>query len=774
MQGDNQVIVTTGTNYDYRPSGDSVPNITTQSSPWIHSNLWNWMDGTHSDVISPVIDLNAFGPVASVYPQDYLVPGSEYTWTPPDIVENTMFNVGASISQPMIFNTGLSVSRSMSQTIFPSAGGTQTLTINVIPEEAMGRLDIHGNANFGVFQGIATITSASGESISVSPDGLWFHVRIDSPVVGAAYQCQVTIAVNPLPAGVTALEYKPNLSVQNVNIIDGGTSFGNNLSGNTWNLNGSASLGIYTWQAVGDYQFNWEEIVTKQVTWDGSGRYIYPPPTQEEINQAIEDGIAWVRSQQDPVTGAWYWGRPELGPYQPEEPEMPNVGMTGFAVWSLLHGHVPQTDSQVQAGIQYILSQQDLNPTSNDYGSFGQRGRTYETGLAILALRATNNPDYLDEIALAAQYLINSQNDEDKNYPCYPVPFTSDDWAYGGWDYGYHSVFTSIWTPGGPIPCGPYIRADMSNSQFAIIGLIAAQEADIEIDPAVWQKAQIFINRCYMADGGFGYQPASMGSGSSGTLTAGAVWCLRLIGVPVEDSRVQSGLSWLDNHPFDGTNPAYSYRNWFLWSASKAFTLCGRPPALEQGTWYSDYARYLVDGQEADGSWLNPDWPNGESHLNATTCGLLVLEKAVLPPPPGIDNVVIDRMMVQFDPRPDRDKIKILEAHFQLNPEVSYDLDVDDVTVTVGGVSVTIPAGSFDRKGNKERYQYNAGGGSEPKIKMELDFDRGEWSLMVDDIDASAIDSDDGVVVTLMIGYMLAGQNVPMWVGRLIYPSHPE
>lgn len=243
--------------------------------------------------------------------------------------------------------------------------------------------------------------------------------------------------------------------------------------------------------------------------------------------------------------------------------------------------------------------------------------------------------------------------------------------------------------------------------------------------------------------------------------------------VPVEDSLVQSGLGWLDSHPFDGTSPAWGYRNWFLWSAAKAFTLCGRPPVLEQGTWYSDYTRYLVDGQEADGSWVNPDWPNGESNLNATTCGLLVLEKAVLPPPPGIDYVVVDRMMVQFDPRPDRDKIKIFEARFQLNPESSYDLDIDDVTVTIDGVSITIPAGSFDQKGNKECYQYNSGGGSDTKIKMELDFDRGEWSLMVDDIDASAIDSDDGVVVTLMIGYMLAGQNVPMWADRLVYPPHP-
>ena len=61
-------------------------------------------------------------------------------------------------------------------------------------------------------------------------------------------------------------------------------------------------------------------------------RYVYPPPTQAEIDRAIENGMAWVRTQQNPDNGSWYWGRPERGPNPPEEPEMPNVGMTGFAV----------------------------------------------------------------------------------------------------------------------------------------------------------------------------------------------------------------------------------------------------------------------------------------------------------------------------------------------------------------------------------------------------------------------------------------------------------
>ena len=64
------------------------------------------------------------------------------------------------------------------------------------------------------------------------------------------------------------------------------------------------------------------------------------------------------------------------------------------------------------------------------------------------------------------------------------------------------------------------------------------------------------------------------------------------------------------------------------------------------------------------------------------------------------------------------------------------------------------------------------------RVSMDLDFDKGEWSFMVHDVDASPVDSDNGVPevgvdVTLMIGYMLAGQNVPMWINYLVYPPQP-
>lgn len=52
---------------------------------------------------------------------------------------------------------------------------------------------------------------------------------------------------------------------------------------------------------------------------------------------------------------------------------------------------------------------------------------------------------------------------------------------------------------------------------------------------------------------------------------------------------------------------------------------------------------------------------------------------------------------------------------------------------------------------------------------MKLDFDEGEWSLKIHDIDASAINNYDGVDVAFCIGYMAARENIDMQIGGLSY-----
>ncbi len=117
-------------------------------------------------------------------------------------------------------------------------------------------------------------------------------------------------------------------------------------------------------------------------------------------------------------------------------------------------------------------------------------------------------------------------------------------------------------------------------------------------------------------------------------------------------------------------------------------------------------------------------------------------------------------MFIDFGQRPKLDEI-VGKANFQLEEGATYDLDVDDVTVNIDGVDIAIPAGSFKKKGQSgERYIYESTEGVKPKILMKLDFDEGEWSLKIHDIDASAINSYDGVDVAFCIGYMAARKSI--------------
>ena len=130
----------------------------------------------------------------------------------------------------------------------------------------------------------------------------------------------------------------------------------------------------------------------------------------------------------------------------------------------------------------------------------------------------------------------------------------------------------------------------------------------------------------------------------------------------------------------------------------------------------------------------------------------------------------IEHMSVDFDNlRPDRDRIAISEATITLGEAAAYNLTADDVVVNIDGVVITIPAGSFVWDAKKASWKFKSAKGDEPKIDMSLDFEKGEWSLKVDKVDASAIDNSDGVEITLTIGALSATEVINMQVGGLTF-----
>ena len=337
------------------------------------------------------------------------------------------------------------------------------------------------------------------------------------------------------------------------------------------------------------------------------GKGIAPGPvlsaeTQAKINEAIDKGLEYLRNTQNP-DGSWgSWSR---------------VGRTSLAVLAFLGHGIDESDPDVSAGIDYILTRVQAD------GSIYDDYKTYETACAIMALARTNNPAYETVINDAKDWLVSSQWDES----CLWGSVNEDNWYYGGFGYGYHS------------------RPDLSNTQFALVALKAA---GLPEDDETWDKAIIFLQRCQNRaasndqwwagnDGGFIYYPGTSlagGTTSYGSMTAAGIWALRLCDVPAEDGRVEDALKWFDtNYAYD-TNPnmGSEYYHYYLWSAAKAFILCDitdryglktpTNPGDEKG-WYYDFASYLIDTQQPNGQWLS----SGCGDIVDTSFALLVLER---------------------------------------------------------------------------------------------------------------------------------------------------
>ena len=193
-----------------------------------------------------------------------------------------------------------------------------------------------------------------------------------------------------------------------------------------------------------------------------------------------------------------------------------------------------------------------------------------------------------------------------------------------------------------------------------------------------------------------------------------------------------------------------------------AVWLASQRPYPERGSYLGSFHSFEVDSL---GTWI---W-NAEGEYDWQWRD--VDRGAVVFPgiPPAIEDFAIEHMFIDFEQRPKLDKI-VGKASFHLKEDATYDLDVDDVAVSIDGVLITIPAGSFKKEGQSgERYIYESTEGVEPKILMKLDLDEGEWSLKIHDIDASAINSYDGVDVAFCIGYMAARESIDMQIGGLSY-----
>ena len=339
-------------------------------------------------------------------------------------------------------------------------------------------------------------------------------------------------------------------------------------------------------------------------------------PFGNEVNQAIDDGLQFFRTQQraDGTFG-------------------PTPDATGLAVLCFLEaresadwnapargydGMNPDDQERVRRALTFLIN--------NDPGLDGGIGQSYITGSSLMALSlgwATGLPDDIGAERSVPQAISNGiaalqqmQGNNGQNI--------------GGWSYEE-----------------PQSDGDLSTCQFAMAGLSAAEQV-APGSAAGLPAAATFITNTKKQDGGHVYRGGRQNDmQSSSSMTASGVWSYRLGGLATDEPRVQSALTWLrdhymyENHVNQQFPQSYYY---YLWASSKAFEVTAeanglsseeigglRDPAAdgngdERRGWYYDYASQLVNIQRADGHWADVgNWTEG----SATAFAILVLERSL-------------------------------------------------------------------------------------------------------------------------------------------------
>jgi len=299
---------------------------------------------------------------------------------------------------------------------------------------------------------------------------------------------------------------------------------------------------------------------------------------QPRIDRAIDHGVDYLLRRQY-RDGRW-------GFVDQNYP----TGQTALCVYTLLKCGLPPGYPGVRQAIENLAAS---DPRS-----------TYVVACHLMALQATNDPAHLPRMKQLLDRLLGWQSN-------------------GSWGYP------------GAVAARRNRRADeptdLSNTQFAALGLRAARLAGLEIPTRVWselldatltyQAAEQRVpaaprpgmsNTYKLPIRGFVYRPGS--PEITGSMTAAGVATLAICRTGAgrrlkkSDARkarlaIDRGLDWLAHHFSVTENPGKDgWLHYYLYGLERVGSLIGRE-RLGEHRWYNEGASFLVGAQGPDGAW---------------------------------------------------------------------------------------------------------------------------------------------------------------------------
>ncbi len=303
-----------------------------------------------------------------------------------------------------------------------------------------------------------------------------------------------------------------------------------------------------------------------------------PPISLElRVERAIARGVGWLRRQQS-----------QLGTFPGHEADHPG-GETALAGLTLLKAGVPAGDVAVDAAARALAEQVWTS--------------TYAASVGLLfqeALRASRSGTEVAPPAARAalDFLVANQRE-------------------GLWGY-----------PADPI--------DLSNTQFALLGLRAAHRLGLDVPYATVEQAARALVRWQDASGGFAYRRELEPTGGMTAAALGGFAVLAEFGATNQRVRevlakrrkdLERAEAWLAARFAAARNP-YGERAWttsfhmaYLWAVER---WCGftERERVGQHDWYRAAAEELVARQKSDGSF--------GTTVDETCFALLVLRRATV------------------------------------------------------------------------------------------------------------------------------------------------
>lgn len=360
-----------------------------------------------------------------------------------------------------------------------------------------------------------------------------------------------------------------------------------------------------------------------------------PADLRPAVDAAVAKGAAWLARQAGP-DGVFAWSVPTQRTWSHWPAAACDEGLTALAVLALVRAGRSRADPVVARSLETLRRR--LTSALPPAGGRDARTFTYGAGALLWMLSEVAPSGFSASAAQAALGIAHGVGPDGRWG--YVLPRVRVDGAYA-------SVLPD------PVPTG---TGDLSNAQFAVLGLVGAERLGVWSGRAPWRAVREGLPRSALPDGAFAYraddgagEPFRMGLRTGRRLTtsiaaANLVVALRREGASAEAARrdpaVRRALAWLGRNPFlDPTTGRWARRDvgdrsdrppYLEMLAMDRLAHFGGLPRVGGAEVYRTAAVTLLGLQREDGRW--PGDTGDAAFRNAvehTTLALLVLTRAV-------------------------------------------------------------------------------------------------------------------------------------------------